>query len=102
MKLAKTIILTEDIGIKTFERLINHVEKRTADKKWYLEILSVFAKYGMEQEILQPGYRWKKSSESDRPIMSKSELEFYRHLPEKTQLKVLVTATPHMTSKQKA
>ena len=56
------------------ERFIEHLKMRTADKKFYLEILSVLAKFGMEQEVLKPGYRYKKRSESDKPIMTAEDL----------------------------
>ena len=60
-----------------FARLLEHVELRPANQKWYIEILSILDKAGLKQEILAPNYRYVKNSESLRPIMSKEEQLWY-------------------------
>ena len=94
--------LAEKTKTKSYERLIAHLKLKDADKQWYLETLTILQKFGMPQEFLKPGYCYTKHPECDRPLMTKDQLSFYEFLPERLQIKVMMSAKEILTPKQRA
>jgi len=66
---------------KSWNRLIEHLKARKADKDWCLEILATLEP-AVHCHIFERGYFYTKNDEKAKPILSREDLLFYGAMPE--------------------